>query len=138
MHTKIIFATLLILVLAQGCVHRGERDVLSEVKIYYLHQIEQTDSLAKELKESIRGDRGKAASQNLFKKARLAYKKTEFLTEYYFPLTARAINGAPIPSMEDDDQHRINQPSGFQTIEPYLFPDEDPSQKKNWRALLTF
>ena len=136
MHTKIIFATLLILVLAQGCVHRGERDVLSEVKIYYLHQIEQTDSLAKELKESIRGDRGKAASQNLFKKARLAYKKTEFLTEYYFPLTARAINGAPIPSMEDDDQHRINQPSGFQTIEPYLFPDEDPSQKKELESFV--
>lgn len=61
------------------------------------------------------------ALQNSFKKARLYYKNIEFLSEYYFPTTSKAINGAPIPEVEPDNPKYPTEPSGFQVIEELIF-----------------
>lgn len=59
-----------------------------------------------------------------FKKARLHYKSIEFLSEYYYPTTSKAINGAPIPEVEADNPDYPAQPSGFQVIEELIFGNE--------------
>jgi len=59
-----------------------------------------------------------------FKKARLQYKSIEFLTEYYYPTTSKAINGAPIPEVEADNPDYPSEPSGFQVIEEMIFGNE--------------
>ncbi|MEI6949061.1 cytochrome c peroxidase [Paraflavisolibacter sp. H34] len=57
-----------------------------------------------------------------FHKARHAYKKTEWLAEYFDALTARAINGPNLPEIEPEAGARVKDPQGFQVIEELLFP----------------
>lgn len=61
--------------------------------------------------------------RNAFKDARFAYKRIEFLSEYYFPTTSKAINGAPIPEVEADNPKYPVEPGGFQVIEELIFAD---------------
>lgn len=68
------------------------------------------------------------AQQTAFRRARMAWKQVEWLTEYYFPATAKAINGAAIPEYEESDAKTID-PEGFQVIEPLLFPVPDPGER---------
>lgn len=118
------------LVTWMACISKPDGSKLTQVKNYYLKHIATTDSLIKELKNRVQKDTPINELQSLFKQSRLAYKKVEFLAEYYNPLTAKSINGAPIPAMDDNDQHKIEQPEGFQMIEPFLFPEFQPAQKK--------
>ncbi len=56
-----------------------------------------------------------------FVAARRAYKGIEFLAAHYAPATAEAINGAPIPIVEEDDPNQIAAPpEGLQAIEERL------------------
>ncbi|SDL59440.1 cytochrome c peroxidase [Pedobacter sp. ok626] len=113
-----------------ACMSRQEDSKPKQVQNYYLKQIAVTDSLVKQLSISIEKNAPNKELQSLFKQSRLAYKKIEFLVEYYNPLTAKSINGAPIPAMDDNDQHKIDQPEGFQVIEPFLFPEVQASKKE--------
>ena len=65
--------------------------------------------------------------QNLFLQARLAYKKMEWAAEYFAPITARQVNGPPVPEVEMPGLN-ITDPAGFQMMEPCLFPHIDPSR----------
>ncbi|MBC7915266.1 MAG: cytochrome-c peroxidase, partial [Pyrinomonadaceae bacterium] len=106
-----------------SCKPNKEPQANSElIQKYYLQKVSAADSATKALATGIEKDYSVDKLQNLFLKARLAYKQTEFIAEYYSALTAKAINGAPIREIEVDDQHRIIEPSGFQVIEPLLFP----------------
>lgn len=58
-----------------------------------------------------------------FQDARFAYKRVEFLSEYYFPTTSKAINGAPIPEVEPDNPKYPVEPGGFQVIEELIYAD---------------
>lgn len=100
------------------------------VKEYYFKSIAEANNEAKKLKDAIEREDRASKLQSLFKHARLAYKKTEFLAEYYSPLTAKSINGPPIPEIDVDDHHRISEPEGFQVIEPILFPKYDLENKR--------
>ena len=62
--------------------------------------------------------------RSLFKRARLQYKATELLTEYYYPATSKAINGAPVPEAEADNPGYPTEPSGFQVIEEIIYGEE--------------
>lgn len=105
-----------------SCQNQTKMSRPEAVKNYYIQQIVATDSLLKQLKHALETKKDEKTIQTLFKQARLAYKKTEFLAEYYMPATAKSINGAPIPEMDENDQHKIEAPEGFQVIEPLLFP----------------
>lgn len=120
----------MMLVTWMACMSRHADSKPKQVQNYYLKQIAITDSLIRQLSASLQKDAPGNELQSLFKQSRLAYKKIEFLTEYYNPLTAKSINGAPIPVMDDNDQHKIDQPEGFQVIEPFLFPEFQVSEKE--------
>ena len=50
-------------------------------------------------------------------KARVAYKSFEFATEYFMPTVARALNGAPIDEIDDEEADRPLRPAeGLQVI----------------------
>jgi cytochrome c peroxidase len=72
--------------------------------------------------------------QQRFKKLRLTYKRIEWATEYFDPVTTRQVNGPPVPETELSGQ--IIQPDGLQVIEQLLFPQLKPSYKKQLKALL--
>lgn len=57
-----------------------------------------------------------------FKKYRIAYKKIELFVDYYYPSTAKAINGPALFEVEAENPAKPNPPSGFQVIEEKLFP----------------
>jgi cytochrome c peroxidase len=68
------------------------------------------------------------ALQEAFKHARLAYKRMEFLLEYYAPSTSEAMNG---PALEEvGEEYKIEQPAGFQVLEEFLFPEVDFSSRE--------
>lgn len=77
---------------------------------HFLHLVE-TKTITSLLRES-------------FKKARVKYKAIEFLTEYYYPTTSKAINGAAIPEIEADNPNYPTEPSGFQVIEELIFGED--------------
>lgn len=65
--------------------------------------------------------------QQRFRKVRIAYKRLEWATEYFDPLTARQVNGPPVP--ETEFSGLVIQPNGLQVIEEYLFPRLDSKKK---------
>ncbi|GGN11561.1 cytochrome-c peroxidase [Dyadobacter beijingensis] len=92
----------------------------SLVKRTFMQDITALDSAVSRLQTDIRRKQP-AAIQQSFKRARLAYKRVEFISAYYSPETTRALNGANIPDVDDD--LRVNQPQGFQVLEEMVFPE---------------
>lgn len=130
MKKHLVLTGVLLIACWMGCVQNKKEIKAQLVKEYYLLQIAKTDSLVVVLHNKILNNAPEDSLQLLFKSARLVYKKAEFLAEYYNPLTAKSINGAPIPSMDENDQHKIDAPEGFQVIEPFIFPSYDKAQKQ--------
>jgi cytochrome c peroxidase len=69
-----------------------------------------------------------------FKRLRLAYKRIEWATEYFDPVTTRLVNGPPVPETELSGQ--VIQPEGLQVVEQLLFPRFKFSSKKQFQMLL--
>ncbi|TAG11207.1 MAG: cytochrome-c peroxidase [Sphingobacteriia bacterium] len=57
-----------------------------------------------------------------FRNYRIAYKKIELFVDYYYPSTAKAINGPALFEVEAENPAKPNPPSGFQVLEEKLFP----------------
>ncbi|NRF39683.1 cytochrome c peroxidase [Pedobacter foliorum] len=72
--------------------------------------------------------------QQRFREVRLAYKRLEWATEYFDPLTARQVNGPPVP--ETEFSGLVIQPNGLQVIEGYLFPNLDWKKKHELKGFL--
>lgn len=85
------------------------------------------DSAVKTLNRAV-AQTDATAQQKAFLDARLAYKQVEWLAEYYFPATAKSINGAPVPEYDAADS-RTESPEGLQVIEPLLFPQPDSATR---------
>jgi cytochrome c peroxidase len=62
-----------------------------------------------------------------FRRARLAYKRVEYLVEFYSPSSALSLNGAPLPRIDEDDPRHPIPATGFQVIETALFPSPSPA-----------
>lgn len=94
-----------------------------------LTQIDSFSAACHALDESILGGSvGQKQLQELFLRARLAYKKIEWATEYFVPATSRGVNGPPVPEVEISGA--VIEPAGLQVIEGLLFPTYDTSRKK--------
>lgn len=64
-------------------------------------------------------------AQNEFKKARLSYKKIESFVSFYFPETAKKLNGAAIDKNDvHETSRKTEEATGFQKVEELLFSDE--------------
>ncbi|MDR6197408.1 cytochrome c peroxidase [Siphonobacter sp. SORGH_AS_0500] len=108
-----------------GCQPKQSRAAL--VQEQFRKDIIQLDSSVSLLLKSVESKAKPAEIQSRFCQARLAYKRVEWLTDYYFPETAKNLNGPPLDEFEEADQVVI-PPEGFQVIEEYLFPQVDTTQ----------
>ncbi len=61
-----------------------------------------------------------------FLACRMAYKRIEPFTEYYFATTARLVNGPPLPEIEVEENKEY-EPGGLQVVEEMLYPAFDTS-----------
>jgi cytochrome c peroxidase len=57
-----------------------------------------------------------------FRSARLAYKRIEFLWAAAYPREARLLDGPAVDEVEQDDEHTVVPPHGFQVLEARLHP----------------
>ncbi len=129
-HRRLLFSILLIIVIplivcliwwltSPGPTSRKSAPA-REVKHTFMQNITSLDSAVSRLQADIRAKRP-AAIQESFKRARLAYKRVEFISAYYSPETTRALDGPNIPEVDDD--LRVNEPQGFQVLEEMVFPE---------------
>jgi cytochrome c peroxidase len=79
-------------------------------------------------------DAAASSFQSAFRRARSDYKQVEYLVEYYSPTSAIALNGAPLPRIDDDDPLTPIPATGFQVIEAALFPSPMPGFVTRVRA----
>ncbi len=69
------------------------------------------------------------ALQESYKASRIHYKRAEALLEYYFPATAKMLNGALVnESDEEEGTQLIIEPEGLQVVEEILFSDRPYGQ----------
>lgn len=95
------------------------------------HLSKQLDSLEYQIQYNLLPltIKGRADSLRLvFLQCRKAYKRIEWFTEYYAPLSARELNGAPLPEIEIEE-NKVIPPKGFQVIEEYLYPGPSPESR---------
>ncbi|HEX2532725.1 MAG TPA: hypothetical protein VHK69_03260, partial [Chitinophagaceae bacterium] len=57
-------------------------------------------------------------------RGRNRYKGVEWAVEYFFPATARELNGPPLPEIEAEE-HIILPPAGFAMLEEDIYPLEE-------------
>ena len=93
------------------------------VKVQFMQDINELDSTVSQLQRVISANASPQGVQLAFRRARMAYKRVEFLSAYYSPETTKALNGPNIPEVDDD--LRVNEPEGFQVLEELLFSDPD-------------
>lgn len=98
-----------------------------QVKARFMQEINELDSTASQLQRDILAQQPTPVIQASFRRARLAYKRLEFISAYYSPETTRALDGPNIPEVDDD--LRVNEPEGFQVLEEMLFPEVDPARQ---------
>ncbi|MDO1451161.1 cytochrome c peroxidase [Rhodocytophaga aerolata] len=97
----------------------------------YPQHITQLDSTLSDLLRLVTTNSSADSIQAAFRKARIGYKKIEFIAEYFNPYTAKAINGAAIYEVEEDDPlQKLVPPTGFQVAEAFVFPAYDSINKK--------
>ena len=73
-----------------------------------------------------------------FVRSRLAYKRIEWLLEYYQPFLASHVNGPPVVEVEEQEPgQKLILPTGLQVVEPYVFPTYDPARKADLTRELT-
>ncbi len=102
-----------------------------QVKQYYRQHTVALDSAVTQLRQAVAQNAQTTLIHQRFREARLAYKRVEYLLEYYNPYTAKHLNGPALDEVEfDDPLQRTIPPEGFQVIEEYLFPVYDRQQKQ--------
>jgi len=106
----------------------------AQVKQQLIHQADSLLKLVQLLQETKPGIAQSRLWQQRFRQVRLAYKRLEWAAEYFDPLTARQVNGPPVPETELSGQ--IIQPDGLQVIEQDIFPRFIPNKKRELTGLL--
>ncbi|QJD81399.1 cytochrome-c peroxidase [Spirosoma rhododendri] len=100
---------------------------LQQVHQQYVADLARLDSAVQQLKQGIDSRQSEATLRQRLFTARLAWKRVEFLAELYNPETAKSINGANLPEVDEVDK-KVEQPEGLQVIEAGLFPHDPANQ----------
>lgn len=122
MKTSILFlAIILPFILLNNCQNTKNQGITS-AKLLFSKDV---DSLKTYVQNTLLPLAEKSKSEDSLKiyflKTRQLYKKIEPLAEYFFPSTAKLLNGPPLDEVELTD-NVVNEPSGLQVIEEYLYP----------------
>lgn len=91
-------------------------DILKVIdEVAHLEQLIELDASASQL-------------QKQFLEAHTSFKQVEMISEYYFPVVSKAINGPALAEFEENDGKTL-APEGFQVIEEFVFPVYNPQTK---------
>jgi cytochrome c peroxidase len=118
-----IVGILFIIVVFFACLEKDEKTNEKKVIVEYIKDVDTLNLEVHKLYQAISSNTNSQQLQQQFFAARIAYKKTEWLAEYYNSYTAKSINGPAIPEVEADEKTKVVAPEGFQVIEEILFPD---------------
>ena len=104
------------------------------VKKYYLQLCNDFILSVKNLQAGITMA-GEKELQQKFYRVRMAYKKTELFTEYFFSYHTVKLNGPPIPFFEESEADvPESKPGGMQVIEGLLFPHYKKEAAKSLKS----
>jgi cytochrome c peroxidase len=116
----LILSFLALAVLTVGC--GPARTPKEEAKALFLQDLDSLESLVNgPLLQLAQSGRNPDSIQQTFYRCRLAYKKIEHLTEYFYPTTSRLVNGPALPEYELEENKSF-EPGGLQVIEEMIFP----------------
>ena len=91
------------------------------LRLTYLRDLDSLEAALVRLGREHRTDAG--AARREFRRARAAYKRIEYRVAYEMPDADVALNGAPLPSVNEYASNGVLPPTGLQVIEAALFPD---------------
>ncbi|TGD59426.1 cytochrome c peroxidase [Flavobacterium humi] len=120
---------LLLLALVSSC-HKEYKnlDTAGKTKLALVQDYAQFAQSSKTLDSLAQHSPDIKTVQDAFKKARIRYKKIESFVTFYFPETAKNINGAPIDKNDIEETNRkVEYATGFQKVEELLFAEETDS-----------
>lgn len=115
---KYILAITLIILYYSG----KEQVPTTEINQLFQNDIKTLSAQVSSLQELIKHEASIDSIRTQFLNTRLAYKRVETLSEYYFPTVSKAINGPAIAEYEENDNMVVDA-TGLQVIESYLYPD---------------
>ncbi|HVI44178.1 MAG TPA: cytochrome c peroxidase [Chitinophaga sp.] len=122
---KTITSILLLAMLSFVQLHREQHPAPAKpaavLEDYFRQQMGLAADTLQQLQQAIRSHAPVAVLKRLFRSGRLAYKRAEFLTEYYYPHLIRSINGPALPFADGENSRDILPPQGFQVIEEKLW-----------------
>ncbi len=125
---KITFSFLFISMLVIFSCEQKKINQEKEVAKNLLSQINSFVMAKDSLLQAVKDHKPEERLQQLFLQARIAYKKTEWATEYFSPTVSRRVNGAPVIEVERFSG-QIFEPAGLQVIEAFLFPHYDTATR---------
>lgn len=106
-----------------------EKSKASQVKHFFAKEIKLLQNMVQDsLLAEVQKGKDLALMKAKFLNCRKQYKKIEFFAEYFYPTTARLVNGAPIAEIELGE-NMIDPPGGFQVIEGHLYGELDAAAK---------
>jgi len=123
----LLFALILFLTaVAWSACHRDQARATppaAQVLMQYRRHLGALDSAVAQLRRGVVARQPVAAQRRAFQQVRLAYKRVEFLTEYYAPSMAKLLNGPALAEVEAYDQQQRQVPAeGLQVLETYFYP----------------
>ncbi len=130
---SLLFITLLFILITGAVFFSCKPNTRVPVKSISQHLLEQIDSFSSMTRAFRQSAENPSAQekqvQELFLQTRLAYKKFEWAAEYFMPVVAQQVNGAPVPEVEMPEK-TVTEPAGLQVIESCIFPHQDSARRK--------
>lgn len=123
MKNSFILLVLIVLVSCQNAIPKHEK----VNNIFKLDILKVIDEVSK-LENLIKLNTATVQLQKQFLKAHSRYKQVEAISEYYFPVVSKAINGPALAEFEENDGKTL-APEGFQVIEEFIFPTYNSNSK---------
>ena len=123
MKNSFILLVLIVLVSCQNAIPKHE----TVNNIFKSDILKVIDEVSK-LEHLIQLNSSTVELQRQFLKAHSSYKQVEAISEYYFPVVSKAINGPALAEFEENDGKTL-PPEGFQVIEEFIFPTYNSNSK---------
>lgn len=121
------------ILIAASCFQKKAKSDTGAVSNLIIAQVDSFSAINNGFLNAVKENKSERYLQAQFLLSRLAYKKAEWAIEYFCPIQAVELNGAPVPEIEPNEipgqPPLVKGPKGLQMIEPLLFPNYDTTQK---------
>jgi cytochrome c peroxidase len=135
MKKSIIFLSFILsCILLNNCKNPKNQGVISAKALFSKDLDSLKSHVEKTLLPMAKSSNSEDSLKITFLKTRQLYKKIEPLAEYFFPTTVKLLNGPPLDEVELTD-NVVNEPSGLQVIEEYLYPFDTSNRKELVREI---